>query len=356
MATKVSGGTDAERPERIQFNGRCLVQHLTGVQRYVREVSRNLSNELRTLKPAPSWAHGARGHVWEQLCLPRLCDRRLLWSPGNTGPLTCRNQVVTIHDAASLDFPEWFERRFATLYGWLLPRLGRRVRAIVTVSAFSKERLVVRLGVRESKIHVIPNGVGEEFRPQPISVYETLLKQLGVEKPFFLYVGSVEPRKNVGCLLEAWSAASLKEFRLVVVGDRGRIFEHVKLLQNLPGVLFTGRLENRQLRALYSAAHAFVSATVYEGFGLPPLEAMACGCPCVVSDIPAHREVCGDAPLYVPASSVSDWVDSFRLAAAWSHNVRERRRSDGLQIARGFSWNKTSERTLALLNSYCDRA
>ena len=339
-------------PPQIQFNGRCLVQRLTGVQRYVRELSRSLAKELQTLRPDPAWAHGTRGHVWEQLYLPRLCDRRLLWSPGNTGPLICANQVVTMHDASTLDCPEWFERKFAALYGWLLPKLARRVRAIITVSAFSKERLIARLAVPESKIHVVPNGIGNEFRPRPMSEYQTVLKQLGVENPFFLYVGSVEPRKNVESLLKAWNAASLKEWSLVIVGDGGRIFGNVRLQRDLPGVQFTGRLENRQLSALYSAAQVFVSATVYEGFGLPPLEAMACGCPCVISDIPAHREVCGDAPMYVPAASVCDWADALRGAAAWSAKERERRQELGLQIARGFSWKKTADRTLAILNLY----
>src|SRR6267142_795408 len=145
--------------QMIQFNGRCLVQHLTGVQRYVREMSLKLSSEMVILKPSQIWAHGARGHLWEQVYLPRLCDRRLLWSPGNTGPLCRDNQVVTIHDASTLDCPEWFERRFAAFYGWLLPRLARRVRAIITVSAFSKERLIARLGISETKIHVVANGL-----------------------------------------------------------------------------------------------------------------------------------------------------------------------------------------------------
>jgi glycosyltransferase involved in cell wall biosynthesis/ADP-heptose:LPS heptosyltransferase len=338
---------------QIQFNGRCLVQPLTGVQRYVLELSRNLANELSTIRPAPEWAHGLGGHLWEQICLPGLCDRRLLWSPGNTGPLACANQVVTIHDASTLDHPEWFERKFAALYGWLLPKLARRVRGIITVSAFSKERLVSRLGVVESKIHVVPNGLSEEFCPQQATEYEGELRLKG---PFFLYVGSLEPRKNLGCLLKAWDEVAFKDWRLVIVGDRAGIFESVSLKTHSPQVLFTGRLGNRELRSLYRAGHAFVSPSVYEGFGLPPLEAMACGCPCVISDIPPHREVCGGAPMYVPVSSVTSWVDALREAAAWSPDERERRKQLGLCIAREFSWTKTAEKTLAILNSYRDCA
>ena len=309
------------RPQ-IQFNGRCLVQHLTGVQRYVRELSRSLAKELQTLRPDPAWAHGTRGHVWEQLYLPRLCDRRLLWSPGNTGPLICGNQVVTMHDASTLDCPEWFERKFAALYGWLLPKLARRVRAIITVSAFSKERLIARLAVPESKIHVVPNGLSEDFQPKRESELGA-----GLSEPFFLYVGSLEPRKNLGCLLEAWDHAGFKDWKLVIVGERAGIFENVSLKTNSPQVIFAGRLENRELLNLYHAAHAFVSPSVYEGFGLPPLEAMACGCPCVISDIPSHREMCGFAPTYVPADSVDHWVDALRAAAGWSPAERRRRRA-----------------------------
>jgi glycosyltransferase involved in cell wall biosynthesis len=333
----------------IQFNGRCLVQPLTGVQRYVRELSQRLAGELSLIRPGQEWAQGLRGHSWEQICLPRLCGRELLWSPGNTGPLACSNQIVTIHDASTLDHPEWFERKFAVLYGWLLPKLARRVRAIITVSAFSKERLIFRLRLPASKIHVVPNGLSEQF----------LLKQepeldAGSEGPFFLYVGSLEPRKNLASLLEAWDHAALKDWRLLIVGERAGIFENVSLKTNSPQVIFTGRLENQQLLKLYRAAHAFVSPSVYEGFGLPPLEAMACGCPCLISDIPAHREVCGVAPTYVPAQSVNNWVDALREAAGWSAGERERRKQLGLRIARQFSWTKTAEKTLAILNSYRD--
>src|SRR6476619_1897527 len=336
--------------QEVQFNGRCLAQPLTGVQRYVVELSRKLENELFTLKPAQEWAQGLRGHSWEQIYLPRLCDQRLLWSPGNTGPLVCANQLVTIHDASTLDHPEWFERKFAVLYGWLLPKLARRVRAIITVSAFSKERLISRLRVPDSKIHVVPNGLSEDFQ------LEQEFELDAASEPFFLYVGSLEPRKNLGCLLEAWDHAKFKDWKLLIVGERAGIFENVSLKTNSPQVIFTGRIDNQKLLNLYRAAHAFVSPSVYEGFGLPPLEAMACGCPCVISDIPAHREVCGDAPMYVPIGSVKSWVDALREAAAWRPDESERRKQLGLCIAREFSWTKTAEKTLAILNSCRDCA
>ena len=336
---------------KFQLNARGLTQSLTGVQRYAEELYERLSGHLTAIQPLPGWGLGARGHLWEQFWLPQFCDRRLLWSPGNTGPLARGNQVVTIHDASTLDHPEWFDRKFSRWYQWLLPRLARRVRAIITVSHFSKERLVPRLGIDDTKIHVVPNGLSRNFGPQRSSDSLEVLQELGLRKPFFLYVGSVEPRKTSGVCSGRGEKAALKNWSLIIAGDRPPIFDAVKLPVNVPGVEFTGRLENPELLALYSSAHAFASATVYEGFGFSPLEAMACGCPCVVSDIPAHREVCGDAPIYVPATSVHDWADALRDAAGWSLSVRERRSQNGLRITGQFSWAKSASQTLEILNS-----
>jgi hypothetical protein len=108
---------------------------------------------------------GIKGHLWEQVYLPTQLQRRLLWSPGNTGPVGVRRQVLTVHDMASLDHPEWFERKFALWYAALLPRLIRNVRAIITVSHFSRERIVRLTGVKPERVHVIFNGVDRRFRP-----------------------------------------------------------------------------------------------------------------------------------------------------------------------------------------------
>jgi glycosyltransferase involved in cell wall biosynthesis len=158
-----------------------------------------------------------------------------------------------------------------------LPKLARRVRAIITVSAFSKERLISRLHVPESKIHVVPNGLSEDFQLKQEPEVDT-----GLREPFFLYVGALEPRKNLRCLLQAWDTAAFRDWKLVIIGERAGIFENVSLKTDSPQVIFTGRLDNQKLLNLYRAAHAFVSPSVYEGFGLPPLEAMACGCPCLL--------------------------------------------------------------------------
>jgi hypothetical protein len=122
-------------PAPIVLNARFLQQELTGVQRYGREMLARLGDGVETVQPVDH-VSPVRGHFWEQFVLPSHCHGRLLWSPGNTGPLSVRAQVITIHDAATLDHPEWFSRKFALWYRFLLPRLARRVRRIITVSEF----------------------------------------------------------------------------------------------------------------------------------------------------------------------------------------------------------------------------
>src|ERR1700757_2554770 len=145
-------------------NLRTLGYGITGVQRYLLSLLPHMPSELNAIKP-PRALQGIKGHIWEQIYLPGQLRRRLLWSPGNTGPIVVSRQVLTVHDAATLDHPEWFERKFALWYNALLPRLIRKVRAIITVSHFSKERIIRLTGVGSDRVHVISNGVEPRFRP-----------------------------------------------------------------------------------------------------------------------------------------------------------------------------------------------
>src|SRR5215471_18620820 len=135
-------------------NLRTLGSGITGVQRYLLGLLPYMPSELNTLRPAQA-LQGIKGHIWEQVYVPTQLRRRLLWSPGNTGPISVSRQVLTLHDASSLDHPEWFERKFALWYGALLPRLVRKVRAIITASQFSRERIVHLTAVNPERVHVI---------------------------------------------------------------------------------------------------------------------------------------------------------------------------------------------------------
>src|ERR1700737_615845 len=161
------------------MNVRSRSAPLTGVQRYIHEMCDQLSERVRTIAPHRQLA-GVAGHLWEQSVLPRLAVGEFLWSPANTGPLQVSNQVVTIHDLATLDHPEWFSVKFSGWYRWLIPRLVNRVRHVITVSKFSKTRLLERTGIEESRISIIPNGVNQRFFPRKPTEMEFVRRQLQI--------------------------------------------------------------------------------------------------------------------------------------------------------------------------------
>jgi glycosyltransferase involved in cell wall biosynthesis len=329
-------------------NLRTLGYGITGVQRYLLSLLPHMPAELDSVKPAQP-LQGMKGHLWEQFYLPTQLQRRLLWSPGNTGPIGVSRQVLTVHDAATLDHPEWFERKFALWYSALLPILVRKVRAIITVSHFSRERIVCLTPVQPERVHVISNGVEPRFRPADPKAVKQVRTKFDLSDPYILFVGSLEPRKNLKMLLEAWQVGGFDGATLAVVGASGHVFQKLPFDSMPAGVRMLGRVEDEVLPALYSGAAGFVYPSIYEGFGLPPLEAMACGCPVAVSDIPAHREVCGDTAMYfdpfIPEdiSIKVDWLlrsDGASRASLVAH---------GLRRAALYNWRSAASETWRVL-------
>ena len=325
-------------------NLRTLGYHTTGVQRYLRSLLPCLPSELEAVKPQHA-LQGIKGHLWEQLYLPTRLRRRLLWSPGNTGPITVSRQVLTVHDASSLDHPEWFDRKFALWYSALLPPLIRKVRAIITVSNFSKERIVRLTGVKPDRVQMICNGVDERFRPATPPRVKQVSADYGLDGPYILYVGSLEPRKNLRALLETWRAGGFDGATLAVVGAGGHLFPKMQFGSLPAGVRLLGRVEDDVLPALYSGATGFVYPSIYEGFGMPPLEAMACGCPVAVSDIPAHREVCGEAALYFDPFKAEEMSAALESLLRLDGPLRASLVQQGLLRAARFSWKDAAGET-----------
>jgi glycosyltransferase involved in cell wall biosynthesis len=329
-------------------NLRTLGYRITGVQRYLLSLLPHMPAELDSVKPSRA-LQGIKGHLWEQLYLPTQLKRRLLWSPGNTGPVGVSRQVLTVHDVASLDRPEWFERKFALWYAAMLPRLICKVRAIITVSHFSKERIVRLTGVEAERVHVVFNGVGQHFHPADSKAVNQMRTDFKLTGPYILFVGSLEPRKNLALLLEAWQLGGFDGATLAVVGASGHMFPKFKLDSIPKGVRLLGSVKDEILPVLYSGATAFVYPSIYEGFGLPPLEAMACGCPVAVSDIPAHREVCGETAIYfdpfIPEEISSKLERLLQLDGATRASLAEQ----GLQRAARFTWEGAASDTWRIL-------
>jgi glycosyltransferase involved in cell wall biosynthesis len=257
--------------------------------------------------------------------------------------------VLTVHDAASLDHPEWFERKFALWYAAILPRLVRKVHAIITVSHFSKERIVRLTRVEPERVHVVHNGVDRRFYPVDSDIVERVRTDFNLSGPYILFVGSLEPRKNLKILLEAWGLGSFDGATLAVVGASGHMFSKLQFDSIPEGVRLLGSVKDDVLPALYSGAAGFVYPSVYEGFGLPPLEAMACGCPIAVSDIPAHREVCGETAMYFDPflpDDISIYLDSLlRSDSAGRASLLEQ----GLRHAALYDWQSAASETWRIL-------
>jgi glycosyltransferase involved in cell wall biosynthesis len=329
-------------------NLRTLGSQITGVQRYLLSLLPHLPPELRLVKPARA-LQGIKGHLWEQFYLPTQLKRRLLWSPANTGPLGVSRQVLTVHDAAALDHPEWFERKFALWYSALLPPLIRKVRAIITVSQFSKERIVQLTGVEADRIQVISNGVDRRFQPKDRKTIKETIAHLGLTEPYILFVGSLEPRKNLKMLLETWQMGNFEGATLAVAGTTGRVFQRFQTDSTPKGVRLLGRVDDDLLPILYSGAAGFVYGSIYEGFGLPPLEALACGCPIAVSDIPAHREVCGEAALYFDPFRTEDLLSKLEMLLRFDSSERVSLAEQGFRRAALYRWETAAAQTWKLL-------
>lgn len=324
----------------------------TGVERYAAEVLRHLGKRVRYLQPGRV-VSGYKGHLWEQTQLPRLIRHgETLWSPANSGPLLVGEQVVTLHDISPLDHPEWFTPAFALWYRCLWPVLIRRAKAIVVVSQFSKNRLVDWLGLSPAKVHVAPGGVGAPFQPADRVSQEAVRRRYNLPERFILFVGTLEPRKNLGGLFRALQLLQKKDapVTLVIAGAPGGVFRKIDLSPAAADTRFLGFVPDADLPGLYSAAFCLALPSFYEGFGFPALEAMACGTPVVAARTGALPEVVGEAGLLVDPLNDHTLAHAF-LRLFREPNLRACLIERGLERAMQFNWATTARITWQVLQS-----
>jgi glycosyltransferase involved in cell wall biosynthesis len=343
---------DEKFPVYINLRSQSAGQR--GVQRYTAEVQRRLADRVMPVAPR-SPMQGVRGHLWEQTVLPRMIGDSLLWSPANTGPLSIANQVLTIHDLGSLEHPEWYSRLFAAWYRWLTPELIRRVRRVITISRFSRERLLALANIDESKVVVVSPGVDATFRPRQQEEIARVCTDLAIPSPHYLLsLGALEPRKNLSRLVAAWSlcvARLPEEIWLVIAGASAprNVFNILELGELPPRLHLAGFVADSDLPALYSGALAMVYVSLYEGFGLPALEAMASGTVPIVSGNTSLPEVVGDAGVCVNPFDIE------QIAAAIEHVIDDSEHRAALRIratrqSQHFSWERAAVQTWAVLS------
>lgn len=320
-------------------NGRFLSRRVTGVERYGREVLGCLGDRLRVICP-PQGRQRISGHAWEQFILPgRLHPGEVLWSPANTGPLAVARQALSLYDLSPLEHPEWFAPAFARWYRWFLPLLARRVRRLIVPSELVRKKVLHRFSLAPDRVTVAPGGVDlNRFHPgQP--------RPAGLPASYLLFVGSVQPRKNLGVLMQAWQQIHRRypDTWLLAAGAEQRTFRRVALPAQVERVRFLGYVPETSLPGLYAGALALVLPSLDEGFGLPVLEAMACGAPVIATRAGALPEVVGEAGMLFDPLLPAELANTLERCLS-EVGLRHRLVEKGLARAKTFSWQRSAER------------
>ncbi len=349
--------TAFKKSKHLVYNGRFTTQKTTGVQRVARELIAALikfqPQEPVTLLMPPQpgvEVNGARtvkvgfykGAVWEQLVLPFFARPGRLVNLGNSASIFIRNQIIYMHDAAVFDTPAHFSRSFRVWYRIMFWILARTSACVLTNSYFSRDRLAYHCGISTEKISVVPLGADHLDSLKPDT--SVLDAHSLTPNRFVLAVSSMNPTKNFGRLIAAFRQIDDPSVDLVIVGMRNTtVFgnqDHVLAAE--PNIKFVGYISDEQLKALYQNAACFLYPSIYEGFGIPPLEAMRYGCPTIVGKAAALPEVCADAALYCDPYSQDDIAEKLRRVLG-SDALRAELRRKGNLHAEKYCWSKSAK-------------
>jgi len=289
--------------------------------------------------------------VVEQIALFNVIpkDTTLFWSPHYNIPLLYRGKLLaTVHDVFHLAMPQFVGGIHKRLYAkGMFTALRYKADAVLCVSHFTAAEFGKLVGNNDEESCVIYNGVGESW-------FKIKKNNNPRNRPYLLYVGNVKPHKNLISLLRAFTSLLSKiPHEIVIVGKKeGFITGDDKITDVADSlnerVLFTGYVDDELLRQYFIHADALVFPSLYEGFGLPPLEAMACGCPVIVSNRASLPEVCGDAALYCDPFNPEDIAQKIKLIIE-DENLRETLRQKGLERAKQFTWEKCARETIAVI-------
>jgi glycosyltransferase involved in cell wall biosynthesis len=363
----MSDATEAARHSAAwTINGRFTRQRLTGVQRYAFEIVRAMDDLLKSnremadaidlqivVPPGPAIDESfdaisvktsawGSGHLWDQFVLPFYARDGIL-SLGNFGPIVPSRHVVCIHDANTFVMPESYSLGFRTVYRLLLPLVGHRARKVVTVSQFSADMLAKHGIARSDKIVVIPNGHEHVQRWRSARANPDVA--IGAKRPFVLVIGSKARHKNISVVLEISKELDEAGVDIVVAGGSSGIFTEAGEGGSRRNVRNLDYVTDDDLAALYEKALCLVFPSRIEGFGLPVLEAMACGCPVISSRAASLPEVGGDAVLYADAERPEEWLAAITQLLR-DPEKRNELKEKGLIRAGTFSWRRSAQKYL----------
>jgi len=349
------------------FNGRFLTKRPTGVDRFAFEslhaldklvdeepelfgnISLSLTVPANGVKVSPfknipiRYRGKTKGAIWEQFELPIQTSGKQLINLCNAAPMFKHKQTVVIHDATPLKFPETFSFLFRCWYRFLMPVIGKLAKQVCTVSEFSKKEITDNYGIAFNKIKVISES-GEHIRR--FVADESILTNYGLRKrAYILAVSSTAPHKNFKIIFEAFKHIKEPPFDVVIAGGvNPQVFAHNN--EQLPEyVNHVGYVTDGELMALMANARWFVFPSIYEGFGIPPLEAMSCGCPVLASNAASIPEICGDAALYFdPFNAVE--LANLLMDVSNQPDLHDHFVKKGRERAAEFTWNKAAYQLL----------
>ena len=376
---------------RIGLDGIPLTKPKTGVGHYTFELARALAldapaDDFQLISPLP-YAPPPASDICEQAMPPNLQAvhtetsgvSKHWWTIGlpsylRRNPLALFHgtnydvpvlggcpTVLTIHDLASHLHPETLQSRSVRRARYRLPIMARRATMIVTPTRVVRLEVCERFRIKAEKVVAVHHAPRSCFRPLPPNQKLETTRRLGLEDDFLLFVGTIEPRKNLLTLIRAFEdvlkATSLRP-QLVIAGQEGwltdELFDHVKTRDFGDRLRWTGYVSDEDLCALYSSCRAFIYPSIYEGFGLPPLEAMACGAPVISSRIPSITEVLGTAARLVAPTDVHALGES--IIELWKNPDERRRLSEAGQArAADFSWERTARLTRVVYDAALGR-
>jgi glycosyltransferase involved in cell wall biosynthesis len=369
----IESHTGDPRSPRVLINGRFLSQSLSGVQRHALEITRALAaRDYDILVAAPRDARipdelapftrrigGMRGHTWEQRELASFAGLHPapLWSPGNTGPIRVARQLVTLHDMFPSRFPEYHSHAFRAWYRVLHRALAHRGVHFAAVSQYTRDEVIRVLGVAPERVAIVPGGVGAQFRPIERAIADRTVQRLGLPHRYVIALAVASRRKNLARLVDAWHAVRAGDDGIELVLAGGTVDQRLgsyalpdRASLERQGVRVVDHIAEADLPAVYSAATALVMPSLAEGFGLPPLEALCCGTPIVVSANSALIETFGQlgASLIDPYNIQSIAEGIMRVLAS----PAAYRPADPAAIRNQHSWSKSAGRLIAALAAF----
>lgn len=346
--------------EKIYVNARFLTQELTGVQRFAVEISRQLialcGERVKFVAPIgikfPELAAelGAEvtgrhtGYFWEQVELPAYLKRNgspVLLNLCSVAPLCYENNVLAIHDITWVRYPGTYNCGFRMAYNYLVPRLARKAKKIITVSDFSLKEISGYYNIPENRFVVVHNAVSQRFS----QVIDDSLRN----ENYFVAVSSIKENKNFPMVIASFNLLKkrLPDVKLYIIGDvREKVFGNVSLdICGNPDIVLLGRVSDNELIRYYSNAVGFIFPSLYEGFGIPVLEAQACGCPVISSNSGSLPEVLLDSALLCSPDDAQAFADNM-YAVATDMELRNVLKNNGKKNIERFSWEESARKIL----------